>query len=97
MAESGLSDALAQSFATAMRDAFLSWKRQHAPSVGGQEAFAMWVRRIEVSAQYAPGGRGFVSVEVLDRRPGRSTLESYQLVSSRSATTLERRKALPER
>lgn len=65
--------------ASATRDAWTLWLKDNSAGEDPQTAYALFVRRIEINASIAPGARGFIAVEVVDRRPGRSTLTAYSL------------------
>lgn len=70
---------LADALAAAMRDTFREWHRQNAKDTAADLAFAEYVKRLECSLQYAPGGRGWAVCEVVDRRPAKSVLNSYEI------------------
>lgn len=74
-------DALAESLANAMRDAFRTYVREHYSAADPVEVWANDVQRVELAAQYTPQGRGLVVVEVINKRKHRNDLYPYQLTS----------------
>lgn len=72
-------DALGTAIAEAIARCLTAWRKASSPSEGLQDAYALYVNRIEVSMQHAPAGRGWIQITVHDGRPGRSHSEYFRL------------------
>lgn len=83
-------EATAQALALALYDAFTTWRQQECPNEPAEVAYSLWVRAVDLHASYRPGQRGWATVTVQDRRPGRTYQEVYHLEPRPNKTQLRR-------
>lgn len=88
-----LTDPVAGAFASALRDAYRAWREEHPDPETEPGEWGPDVRRLEVSAEYRPGGTGFIAVTVISSRPGRSAVQGFSLFSQSGKVRLCRKNA----
>lgn len=72
-------DALGTAIAEAIARCLTAWRKASSAGDALDDAYALYVNRIEVSMQHAPAGRGWIQVTVHDARPGRSHSDYFRL------------------
>lgn len=79
MSGKGNGDALGAAIAQAMRSALREWSREHGNGADPEVLWSTDVVKLTIHATYTPSHHGFLAVEVVSKRPGRTDLYPFHL------------------
>lgn len=83
---------LGEAIGSAAQDAFRIWIRDYCGGRDFEEAYASFLAAIEIHCRLAPGLPVTIVVEIIDRRPGKSSLAQYVVERVGGQQSMWRRK-----